>query len=96
MQITIELDDEILRNTVSQIVRDQFVQQRFGDTEGMRLLKNNVSAYVRGMDFQPIIREVANAHIRGIVDQVVSTTLKDAVRQKAKQMQKEGMLFNEG
>ena len=76
MQITIDLDDELLRDAVFQIVRDQFVQQRFGDTEGMKLLKQQVIAYVRTIDFSTLIREVANAHIRGLVDQVVSTTLK--------------------
>lgn len=95
MQITIDLDDELLRDAVFQIVRDQFVQQRFGDTEGMKLLKQQVIAYVRAMDFSTLIREVANAHIRGLVDQVVSTTLKNAVRAKASQMQREGTLFDE-
>lgn len=95
MQITIDLDDELLRDAVFQIVRDQFVQQRFGDTEGMKLLKQQVIAYVRTIDFSTLIREVANAHIRGLVDQVVSTTLKNAVRAKASQMQREGTLFDE-
>lgn len=95
MQITIELDDEILRDAVFQIVRNQFVQQRFGDTEGMKLLKQKVIAHLREMDFSPLIREVANAHIRGIVDQIVSTTLKDAVRAKARELQKEGKLFDD-
>ncbi len=95
MKIEIDLDDDILRDVVFQIVRDQFVPQRFGEAEGMKLLKKQVIAYVREIDFDPLIREVANAHIRGLVDQVVSTTLKDAVRAKAREMQREGKLFDD-
>lgn len=95
MQITIDLDDELVRNFILQVVQSQF-EYRLGEPEGMKMLKKQVIEQVKSIDLSIPIRNVANAQLHGIVDQVVSTTLKDAVRQKAKQMQKEGMLFNEG
>lgn len=96
LEITIELDESIIKRTVEQIWSKEMGVSGYRDEErpAHLAIKRQVERYIGEMDLTEMISGIARAKLSPIVDKVVSDAITSAAKRKAAEMVKNGTLFD--
>ena len=98
IEITVKLDDDVVRTAVGAAWQQAFFKpdDRYRDrtgAPGYAEVVRQVNEHVRTLDLADMIAAAAKAHIAGVVDEVVTTALREHAKKKAKEMRADGTLF---
>lgn len=99
IEITVKLDDDVVRAAVGTAWQQSFMKQDNyrGQTGGAGYAEvvRQVNDHVRTLDLSSMIAAAAKAHIAGVIDEVVTTALREHAKKLAKEMRNDGTLFEE-
>jgi len=99
IEITVRLDDDIVKNAVNKAWTRAFsIPDPYGrssnDTEvGWQEVKRQVAEHVKTLDLSEMIADSARRQLAGVVDEAVTAALRDAAKKKAKEMRVNGTLL---
>lgn len=99
IEITIKLDTEAVSKAVSEAWQQAFsfsptgYSQRDKGGAGWQEVARQVRDFIATMDLTAEIQAAARARLANVVDEVVTTALREQVKQRAKEMKKDGTLF---
>lgn len=93
MKIEIELNDQIIRDVVSETARLAFQNDGYLKGYGTKVVVDEVARQVAAIDFRPIIAAECKRVAESRVAEVTAEAIKAAAKKTIKQMTASGELF---
>ena len=97
-EITIKLETEMVDAAVKHAWQKAFLlPDRYGSTNdaaGAAEVKRQVAGYIATLDLSDLIARAAKARIDDVVNEVVTSALREKAKQRAKEMLRDGTLLD--
>ena len=98
IELTIKLNDDEVRAAVGKAWGREFAEpSSYGRSDaggaGWQEVVRQVKSHVGNLDLSEMIAAAAKAKLQGVIDEVVTTALREAAKQRAKEMKNAGTLL---
>jgi len=98
MKLEIEVDEEIIRETVRDVFRAAFSAPRYDSKDqgspGYEAIRRQVQKYTAEMDLSGYVQEAAQKAAEAVVRDVVAEELRKLAKAEVKRQRDNGELFN--
>jgi hypothetical protein len=95
IELTIKLNDDDVRGAISKAWAREFAEPGYRDSggSGWQEVVRQVKHHIEQMDMSEMIAIAARARIDSVINEVVTTALREKAKQRAKEMTKGGTLL---